>query len=192
MEEGQFDLKRWIAIQQAANGDVAYIDKDDENEVVQFSPAVLSNMERYQKMSSLLIKEELDRDKFLFSKEQFKASNELDKAKLNLEREKIALEKEKLEMQFKHEIEVKNMDYQMMLVKAKEEFKSLAVKFGALLAGWIIAEIIRGMVTAYGVRLGVTAEVWTGGGISSPTLKNQLPRWTAVSSALKDGLLAMK
>lgn len=192
MEEGQFDLKRWIAIQQAANGDVAYIDKDDENEVIQFSPAVLSNMERYQKMNSLLIKEELDRDKFLFSKEQFKASNELDKAKLNLEREKIALEKEKLEMQFKHEIEVKNMDYQMMMVKAKEEFKSLAVKFGALLAGWIIAEIIRGMVTAYGVRLGVTAEVWTGGGISSPTLKNQLPRWTAVSSALKDGLLAMK
>ena len=191
MEEGQFDLKRWIAIQQAANGDVAYIDKDDENEVIQFSPAVLSNMERYQKMTSLIVKEELDRDKFNFSKEQFKISNELDKAKLELEREKIALEKEKLEMQFKHEIEVKNMDYQMMMVKAKAEFKSLAVKFGALLAGWLIAEIIRGMVTAYGTRLGVTAEVWSGGGITSPTLKNQLPRWSSVSSALRDGITAM-
>lgn len=192
MEEGQFDLKRWIAIQQAANGDVAYIDKDDENEVIQFSPAVLSNMERYQKMNSLLVKEELDKAKFDFSKEQFKMTNELDKAKLELEREKIKLERERIEAQFKHDIEIKNYDYQMMIAKAKEEFKTLCVKFGALLAGWLIAEIIRGMVTAYGVRLGVTAEVWTGGGITSPTLKNQLPRWTAVSSALKDGLLAMK
>ena len=142
-------------------------------------------------MNNLLVKEELDKAKFNFSKEQFKASNELEMAKLKLEREKVALEREKLEKQFAKDIEAHNWDYQMMIAKSKEEFKTLCVKFGALLAGWIIAEVIRGLVQAYGVRLGVTAEVWTGGGISSPTLKNQLPRWTAVSSALKDGITAM-
>lgn len=179
-----FDMKQWIAIQQAALGDVTVETEEDKN----VYPDVLQFMERYQKMNNLLVKEELDKAKFDFSKEQFKVSNELDKAKLELEREKIKLERERIEAQFKHDVEIKNYDYQMMMVKAKEEFKTLAVKFGALLAGWIIAEIIRGLVQAYGVRLGVTAEVWTGGGISSPTLKNQLPRWTAVSSALKDGI----
>lgn len=188
-EEVGFDLRRWIAIQQAANGDVAYYDTDDKSEEnIKFSPIVLNNMVQYQKMTSILTKEELDREKFDFSKKQFEKSNELDNAKLALERDKIAFEREKLERTLKHELEMKGYDYRIMEAKAKAEFKSLCVKFGVLLAGWIVCEVIRTVGQAYGVRLGVLAEVWTGGGISSPTLRNQLPRWTAVSSALKDGI----
>ena len=48
-----FDMKQWIAIQQAALGDVTVETEEDKN----VYPDVLQFMERYQKMNNLLVKE---------------------------------------------------------------------------------------------------------------------------------------
>lgn len=157
MEE--FNIKHWIAEQQAALGNMARSTEDGQDI---FDEGVL-------KLQQSLLKMSLDNN----------ASNQ-ETRKIDLRSKELDLEHKKFDFEYKKF----EAEQQQKLLEIKSEERRLIWKVVGTGLTVVGVAVITAIGNGYCTRLGASCEMASGGFISSPTLKNGLPKWKDVSSTL--------
>lgn len=162
----EFNINNWIAEQQAALGNMAR-SAEDGSDV--FDEGVL-------KLQQSLLKMDLD------NKATSQEARKLDlrSKELDLEYKKFDFEHKKFDFEYKKF----EAEQQQKLLELKSEERKLAWKVVGTGLTVVGVAVITAIGNGYCTRLGASCEMASGGFISSPTLKNGLPKWKDVSSTL--------
>ena len=107
--------------------------------------------------------------------------------KMDLDNKATSQEARKLDLRSKElDLEYKKFEaeQQMKLLELKSEERKLAWKVVGTGLTVVGVAVITAIGNGYCTRLGASCEMASGGFISSPTLKNGLPKWKDVSSTL--------
>lgn len=155
----EFNLNSWIAEQQSALGNMSRTNEDGTDV---FDEGVLRLQQSLQKMA-------------LENKNMTFKSKELDLKSTELELKRLEIELKRLEIE---------SSSQQKLAELTEKEREL--KWKIIGTGVTVVSVagIAALANAYCTRLGASCEMAQGGFLSSPTLKNWLPRWKDVSAVL--------
>lgn len=166
----EFNLNEWIAEQQSALGNMSRTNEDGTDV---FDEGVLRLQQSLQKMA-------VENNNLTFK------SRELDFRSKELELKRFETEKA-LGLKSK-ELELKRLEIESSQQQKLAELtaKERELKWKIIGTGVTVVSVagIAALANAYCTRLGASCEMAQGGFLSSPTLKNWLPKWKDVSAVL--------
>lgn len=162
----EFNLNNWIAEQQFALGNMSRTNEDGQDV---FDEGVLRLQQSLQRMT-------LENNNLTFKSKEL----DLKSKESNLKSKELELKSKELELK-RLEIESSSQQKIAELTEKERELKWKIIGTGVTV---ISVAGIAALANAYCTRLGASCEMAQGGFLSSPTLKNWLPKWKDVSAVL--------